>query len=41
MKRKFIIPVSCLILLSLCGCVSTLIGEKTALSCISAEDRHI
>ena len=30
MKRKFIIPVSCLILLSLCGCVSTLIGEKTA-----------
>ena len=30
MKSKFIIPVSCLMLLSLCGCVSTLIGEKTA-----------
>ena len=30
MKRKFIILVNCLILVSLCGCVSTLIGEKTA-----------
>jgi hypothetical protein len=30
MKTKFIIPVSCLMLLALCGCVSTLIGEKVA-----------
>jgi hypothetical protein len=30
MKSKFIIPVSCLMLVFLCGCVSTLIGEKTA-----------
>ena len=30
MKRRFIVPVSCLILLSLCGCISTLIAEKTA-----------
>lgn len=30
MKTKFILPFSCLLLLSLCGCVSTLIGEKTA-----------
>jgi hypothetical protein len=29
-KMKFIIPVTCLMLLSLCGCVSTLIGEKVA-----------
>jgi len=30
MKTKFIIPVSCLMLLTLCGCISTLIGEKVA-----------
>ena len=30
MKRKFLILVNCLILMSSCGCVSTLIGEKTA-----------
>jgi hypothetical protein len=30
MKTKFIIPVSCLMLLALCGCISTLIGEKVA-----------
>ena len=30
MKQKFIILVNCLILLSVCGCVSTLIAEKTA-----------
>ncbi len=30
MKQKFIILVSGLMLVSLCGCVATLIGEKTA-----------
>jgi len=30
MKTKFIIPTTCLLLLALCGCVSTIIGEKTA-----------
>jgi hypothetical protein len=30
MKRKFIVLVNCLILMSLCGCVSTLLVEKTA-----------
>jgi len=30
MKRIFIIPVGCLILMTLCGCVATLVGEKTA-----------
>jgi len=30
MKRKFLILVNCLILMSSCGCVSTLIGEKAA-----------
>ena len=30
MKRKFLIPAGCLMLVSLCGCISTLIGEKTA-----------
>ena len=30
MKRKFLILVNCLILMSSCGCISTLIGEKTA-----------
>lgn len=30
MKRKLIVLVSCLIIMSLCGCVATLIGEKTA-----------
>ena len=30
MKRKFLILVNCLILMSACGCISTLIGEKTA-----------
>ena len=30
MKRKFILLINCLILMSLCGCVATLIGEKTA-----------
>jgi hypothetical protein len=29
MKKKFIVLVSCLILMSLCGCIATLIGEKT------------
>ena|ERR1017187_9373915 len=32
MKLKFIIPVSCLMLLFSCGCISTLIGEKVASS---------
>ena len=30
MKREFLILVNCLILMSSCGCISTLIGEKTA-----------
>jgi hypothetical protein len=30
MKRKFIVLVNCLILMSLCGCVSTLLVEKSA-----------
>jgi hypothetical protein len=30
MKRKFNLLVNCLILMSLCGCVATMIGEKTA-----------
>ena len=30
MKRKYLILVNCLMLMSSCGCVSTLIGEKTA-----------
>jgi hypothetical protein len=30
MKRKFILLVNCLILMFLCGCVSTLLVEKTA-----------
>ena len=30
MKRKFLILANCLILMFACGCVSTLIGEKTA-----------
>lgn len=30
MKQKFIILISGLLLVSLCGCVATLIGEKTA-----------
>ncbi|MGD1018351.1 MAG: hypothetical protein ABSA12_03430 [Verrucomicrobiia bacterium] len=30
MKRKFILPATCLMLVSLCGCVATLVGEKTA-----------
>ena len=30
MKRKFLILANCLILMSSCGCISTLIGEKTA-----------
>ena len=30
MKRKSIVLVNCLLLMSLCGCVSTLIAEKTA-----------
>jgi hypothetical protein len=30
MKRKFIVLFNCLILISLCGCVSTLLVEKTA-----------
>ena len=30
MKRKFLILINCLMLMSLCGCVSTLIAEKTA-----------
>ena len=30
MKRKFFVLVNCLMLMSLCGCVSTLIAEKSA-----------
>jgi hypothetical protein len=30
MKGKIIVLVNCLLLMSLCGCVATLIGEKTA-----------
>jgi hypothetical protein len=30
MKQKFILLAGCLTLVSLCGCIATLIGEKTA-----------
>ena len=30
MKWKFIVLIGCLILMSLCGCISTMIAEKTA-----------
>jgi hypothetical protein len=30
MKRKLIVLVNCLMLMSLCGCVATMIGEKAA-----------
>ena len=30
MKSRFIVLVNCLILISLCGCISTLIAEKSA-----------
>jgi hypothetical protein len=37
MKRKFIILANCLLLVSLCGCISTMIAEKTASVAAPAE----